>query len=307
MTSGGRLGLAALGLAVFVFLCFAAPNLAHGFDASEAARDFVYHSDGAGDVRNHYSWRVLEMALERTKPNYGPYHLVASKVIEEGPKAYALQHHTGGITLSVFTARSEYGGSLIPVRIPIDRGMLGYRVLLVHRDLVPRLAQVTTLGDLAAIRFGSKTGWADSTILRNAGLRVVMGDSFDGMFRMLVNRRFDALGRGAGEALRETKEKEAELPDIVIEPHLLLVYPMPVYFWFNKDEAGRLRAERVRAGLALMIADGGLDKLFAEEFGPVLATLDFAHRQVIRLDNPFLGPEDPLWDERYWFRPDLGK
>jgi hypothetical protein len=193
---------------------------------------------------------------------------------------------------------------MLPVRIPIDRGMLGYRVLLVRRELLPRFSAVQTLGDLAPFRFGSKNGWADTTVLRNAGLTVVTGDSFDGLFHMLASRRFDAFGRGAGEALREMRERANLLQDIVIEPHLLIEYPMPVYFWFTKDAAGKMRAARVRAGLERMIEDGSLRRLFDAEFGGVIAALDFPHRQVIRLDNPFLSREDPLLDDRYWFRPE---
>jgi hypothetical protein len=45
---------------------------------------------------------------------------------------------------------------------------------------------------------------------------------------------------------------------MVIEPTLLLQYPLPVYFFLRRDAEGRLLAQRIAAGMEIMIRDGSL-------------------------------------------------
>src|ERR1700761_679852 len=85
--------------------------------ADEAMR-YIYHRDAASDpARNAYAWRLLETALERTRPLYGDYVLSPNSLIDERPNAASLLRSEGGLSVSVFTPRSEYSGKLIPVRI----------------------------------------------------------------------------------------------------------------------------------------------------------------------------------------------
>jgi hypothetical protein len=120
---------------------------------------------------------------------------------------------------------------------------------------------------------------------------------------MLAAGRFDALSRGAGEIEHDLDERRKELPGIVVERSLVLHYPLPVYFWFRADEEGKALAERVGLGLRQMVADGSLDGLFHQEFDPILASLDLAHRHIIELKNPLLSADEPLADSSLWYKP----
>ena len=250
---------------------------------------FVYHRQpGVDDSRNAYAWRLLGAALDHSRARYGDYVLAPSDIADERPNAVSLMHGDGGISVSVFTQRADYAGKLLPVRIPIDRGVLGYRLLLIHADDQPRFDAVRTIGDLKWARMGALAPWADVAVMRHAGLTVVTGDSFDGLFRMLSARRFDALSRGANEIGREFAARGKDMPGVVIERSLVLHYPMPAYFWFRDDRQGRKMAERVEAGLKQMQGDGSFEALYHAEFDPLLAPLDLAHRRVIELENPLL-------------------
>jgi len=56
---------------------------------------------------------------------------------------------------------------------------------------------------------------------------------------MGLARRFEALNMGVHE-IDAAMAAIADAPanDLVVEPHLLLHYELPVYFWFSKDEEG---------------------------------------------------------------------
>jgi len=278
-----------------------------GWAAAVAADDsmrYIYHRDpGSDDNRNAYGWRVLRAALDRTRDRYGDYVLEPGSITDERPNATSLLHGDGGITISIFTARTGYEGKLIPVRIPIDRGILGYRLLLIHAGDQTKFSGVRALGDLKRLKFGALVSWTDVPIMRQAGLAVETGPSFDGLFKMLAAGRFDALSRGAGEIEHDLDERRKELPGIVVERSLVLHYPLPVYFWFRDDEEGKALAERVTLGLRQMVADGSLEDLFHQEFDTILASLNLAHRHVIELKNPLLSAEEPLAERALWYRP----
>jgi len=265
---------------------------------------YIYHRDeGDIDLRNQYLWRVLRSALEHTSAADGDYVLAPSIAMHEKRRIYVLENNEAGINVSLFPAQRGLDDKLVPVRIPVDRGMLGYRVLLIRETDQPLFDGVKTLDDLKSVRFGLLGWWEDVPIMKNAGLSVVPGTSYEGLFKMLEAGRFDALSRSSSEVIQELELRGKDLPGVVIEKHLLLHYPMPAYFWFPNTEDGRRRAERVRIGLTEMIKDGTLKSLLDQEFAPLIKRLELDHRVLIELQNPLLGDNDPLGDANLWYKP----
>jgi len=131
----------------------------------------------------------------------------------------------------------------------------------------------------------------------------VTGSSYDGLFEMLVNRRFDVFLRAAVGFLGEYERRRPELSDLRIEDGLILYYPLPMYFWFAKTLQGRRLAERTEAGMRIMLADGSYDEIFDRFQRSKIERLQLKTRTTYRIDNPFLGPETPLADKRLWFDP----
>jgi hypothetical protein len=252
-----------------------------------------------------YVWRVLRAALERTRPAYGNFRLEEVASMPYRRQIRALADQDSALNVGVFAADAELGRELFPVRIPIDRGLLGYRVLLVRQADLAKFSHISSLADLKPIRFGLMPVWSDGAVMRAAGLTVVPGDSHDGLFRMLAVGRFDAFSRGVAEILPDEERARRSIPGLAVEPHLLLHYPLPLYFWFSLDDAGRRRAARVEAGLRDMVADGTLQKMYSEEYAALFGRLGLDHRLVIELPNPLLGDNDPLADESLWYRPSV--
>jgi len=285
-------------------LCLLVFFLWAGRAAAQPNDVFIYAATPAETgLDNGYVWRVLREALDHTRPTYGEYRLEAIPSMPDRRQIHALARGEPPLTVGAFTADSNVGRELAPVRIPVERGLLGYRVLLVRKADLGRFAQVSSLEDLRSFRFGLMPVWGDWPVMAAAGLQVVPGESHEGLFRMLAAGRFDAFSRGVAEILPEYDYAGREVPGLAVEPHLLLHYPLPIYFYFSPDAAGRRRAERVEAGLRAMVADGSLKKLFDAEYGGLEARLDLGHRQVIELANPSLEGSDPLDEPGLWFRP----
>lgn len=265
---------------------------------------FTYY-DGQVELGHikRFHWKVLEAALERTRDAYGDYKLVALPPAPGSRQRYELLQRHPAISVAAFNGTAEQAQKLVPVRIPVDLGLLSYRVLLIREGDQPRFDRIRAAEDLKTIRFGLMPWWTDVKIMRWAGAPVVEGDNYDGLFRMLAAGRFDAFSRGITEIREDFKHGRDLAPGLAIERHLLLHYPLPVYFWFTNDEEGRRRAERVGAGLSTMVADGSLAAMVRTRYGEDIAALDLAGRRVIELANPELDGQDPLDDDRLWFHP----
>ncbi|MDP3815655.1 MAG: hypothetical protein Q8Q83_11365, partial [Pseudomonas sp.] len=205
----------------------------------------------------------------------------------------------------VLDATQALEEALLPIRIPIDKGLLGYRVFLIQAEDQPRFAAVQSLEQLRQFSFGQQRDWSDVAIYKAAGLPVVTGSSYEGLFRMLMARRFDAFGRGVTEVSGELAHWRAKYPQMAIENELLLYYPLPVYFWFPRTPEGSRHVQRVEEGMLALIADGTLDRLFVEEYGATIESLGLRERRMLRIANPALPPGQPFDNKAYWFDPGI--
>ncbi|GAB2874970.1 transporter substrate-binding domain-containing protein [Pseudoduganella ginsengisoli] len=288
-------------LAATVFLsllCCAAP-------AAMAACEVTYPQNLARiDTRYDYDWRVLQTVLEKTAPQYGDCSLQPSAIpMEQARATLELSNPRGRINVLVRSTTRTLERQFLPIRIPVDKGLLGYRIMLVRAQDVARFAKIQSVDDLRAIKIGQGKDWSDIPILRAAGLQVVEGANYEGLFGMLAAGRFDAFSRAVDEALREVEEQHAAHPQLVVEPGLLLYYPLPRYFFVRRDAEGVQLAQRIEAGLETMIRDGTLEQLFQRYKKKTIDQGDLQHRNLIVIDNPDLSPETPLSRTELWFSP----
>ena len=255
------------------------------------------------DHRYDFEWQVLRSALERTRAGYGPYVIAESEFMTERRQVHELANGSGKLTLLFLGTTADMERDLLPVRIPVDLGLQGYCVFLIRRREQARFAGVRTLDDLRGFSFGLGLGWIDVDVLRANGLNVVTGSSYEGLFSMLQQRRFDVFLRSSVEVLDEFDQHRAAFPDLAIEEQLLLHYPMPMYFWFARSPAGERLAARVEAGMRSMLEDGSYRRIFAQYQDAKITRLRLGQRRVLGIANPLLPPATPLADKRLWFDP----
>jgi hypothetical protein len=275
-----------------------------------AATSVVYPltSIDDADSRYEYDWAVLRMALQKTEARYGRFELRQSTQAMS-PQRVTQELLTPGGRINVFARATspELERQFLPVRLPIDKGLLGYRIFLVRSEDLPRFAAVRTLADLRELRAGQGKDWIDVPLLRGAGFTVVEGTSYSGLFAMLNAGRFDWFSRGIDEAQRELSERRPVFPQMAIEPTLLLQYPLPLYFFLRRDAEGRVLARRITEGMEMMIKDGSLNALFQQYKGESIKAGGLARRRVLHLKNPHLAPETPLSRSELWLNPITGK
>jgi ABC-type amino acid transport substrate-binding protein len=298
-----RLPVARAGWAALVVLLVIGSRL-----QAQPEMRYIYHApEAADDVRYLYHWEILRTALNKTIPRWGRFQMVASERMTERRQAFELKNATGKLTVMYVSTTAEFERSLIPVRIPVDKNLGGYCVFLIRAGEEKRFANVKSLDDLRLFTYGLGLDWVDVDILRFNRMKVITGSSYDGLFEMLANRRFDVFLRGAVEVVEEYDDRVAGLPGLRIEDSLILYYPLPMYFWFPRTPEGRRLAARAEEGMRMMIADGTYDRIFDEYQRWKIERLHLKTRKIFRIENPNLGPETPLADKRLWFDPQTYK
>ena len=247
--------------------------------AAAALRVVYPASESNGDARSDYPVAVLALALSRSGRDYALRPLPAP-----GSQRRVLRMLEHGRELDVAWAAptAERERTLRAIRFPIDRGLLGWRVLLVRRDQEGAFAQVRTAGQLRRLRGVQGHDWPDLLVLRHAGLAVDAGTRYDGMFSMLARGHIDYFPRSVLEIGAELARPQNA--DLAVEPTLLLRYPSALYFFVHRDNAALAGA--LTDGLARAQADGLLQALFQRTYGEALATLALDARHTIALPNP---------------------
>ncbi|VUD68895.1 hypothetical protein TDB9533_04254 [Thalassocella blandensis] len=205
-------------------------------------------------------------------------------------------------SLSVFWAGTSKSleEKFQPVRIPLFKGLLGHRVLLIRKGDQSRFDQVSSLEALKQIRFGQGSTWADTEILRAAGFNLITAPKYQSLFYMLDGKRFDAFPRGVHEPWQEVVKFKAL--DLAVEERLMLVYRMPLYFFVSKSNSALY--QDINEGLEKAIADGSFDTYFLQHplTKEVLRMANMDNRRIFYLQNPFAHPETPFDRKELWYR-----
>ena len=287
---------------MIVVICFLFLGSLCSFAAD--VMSYIYHPpESSLDKRYLYHWEILRTALEKTQQKYGPFRMEPSELMTEKRQAFELKNATGKLTVMYLSTTPDFETNLVPVRIPVDKNLGGYCIFLIRKENQSKFQSIKTLDDLRQFTYGLGLGWIDVDILRSNRFNVVTGSNYNGLFEMLVNKRFDVFLRAAVEITDEYDERKARMPDLKIEENLIFYYPLPMYFWFSKTDEGRRLAARAEEGMRVMIEDGTYDKIFDKYQRHKIERLRLNGRKVFRIDNPFVGPETPFADKRLWFDP----
>lgn len=253
--------------------------------------------ESTSDVRLHYPIALLELCLQKAGSNY---QLKPSAIPMQQGRSLRLLQAQQGIDVVWTSTTKARETELLAVRIPIDRGLMGWRLLLINEQDQNRFAGIQTTEDLMALRAGQGHDWPDLEILATNHFKVQPSATYDGLFHMLARQHIDYIPRSALEIQHERDTHQAL--GLLIEPHLVIHYPAALYYFVHKDNPAL--AQAITTGLELAINDGTLRALFDSYYQPVIEKAKLATRKKITLPNPLLPDETPLTERRYWFTPE---
>ncbi|MTW34852.1 hypothetical protein GM655_18785 [Pseudoduganella danionis] len=251
---------------------------------------------------NSHVMRLLNAALEASSNRYGAYELKISPLHMERERLLQEMLKGGNVNLSGQVTSTEWENKLIPIRIPLDKGMSCYRISLIDGRKQNLFSAVRTLDDLKQYSVGAGRQWSSTSIYRHAGLPLVETNSTLGLHHMLAAGRFQYFPRAVDEAIYEQAAYVQEFPALTVERSFALYIPAPRYFFIGGQQQ-RL-AQRLEYGLQRLIADGRYDQLFHQFYDGLIEQSGLRKRRIFRLANPALSPLTPLDNKAYWYVPD---
>lgn len=255
------------------------------------------------DARASYFLTLLQETLDVTEAEFGPYQLQPSpQYIPQGRAVLELRENKQLDVLWTMTSiRRE--NAIWPIRIPLKKGLLGVRVLAVHKDKQAQFESASSAQEIKAMHAIQGHDWPDYNILESAGFYVTPTSRYKDIYEVLTKSRFDYFPRGILEAWAEIDQYKINNIDVV--KNVAIVYRAPIYFFVNKQNA--VLHERINKGLQQLQASGRFDELLYQFpwHKKALDMLKHPPKLVIPLDNPLLPSETPidqpaLWDDTFF-------
>lgn len=265
---------------------------------SQAQTIRILYEDGADSIGT-YCMGAIRLALEQIDHDY----TIEAVTGNRSPARVIEDVRAGDLDLLWGSADEKMENTLIPVRIPLYKGLLGHRIFIIHKDNQARFDNIQTLEDIkrAGISFGQGTTWADTLVLEHNDLDVIRVNKYPSLFYMVDGGRYDAFPRGLQEPWGEIQS----WPDLelAVEKRLMLVYRMPFYL-FVSPENPQLAAD-LEEGLNRAIANGSFDEYFFNDptVQDALTKANIQDRIAIELANPALPPLTPVDRPELWLDP----
>jgi hypothetical protein len=247
-----------------------------------------------GDDTAHYAIDMIRLGLEKVGRGF-------EVVVQDGAlSAPKLREEliAGNIDVIWTATNMDMEENALPVRIPLYKGLLGHRILIIHKDNARMFDYVNTMEEVLKFRYGQGVGWTDTTIMEANGMKVVPATKYEGLFHMTDGKRFDAFPRGVHEPWGEVKNN----PDLelTVDKNLMFVYTMPYYLMVTPTRPDL--AADIERGLLMAVDDGSFDKRFFndEMVKMVLQYANLKDRRIFKLRNPELPPRTPLDNPKLW-------
>lgn len=268
---------------------------------SYASQVAVKHYVVEGWVDKDYITELLRLLLEASKAPDEVIELKYNKLydlqLSPSRRVAEFSKIKGNVVFWTVTTK-EYENFLRPIRVPIFKGMFGYRCLVIRKEDKEKFANVRSQKELAALVAGQGAQWPDTDVLRVNGFPVVTGLQTENLYKMLAAKRFDYFPRSVIEV--DAEQEFLDRYNLMVAPDLLLEYPNPMYFFVQKNNTEL--AKRLEDGWKIIINNGTFDQLFYQHprVKKAMTHMTPLPRYIAHLKTPELPDETPLKDPRYW-------
>ena len=273
------------------------------FSASASAIDIKHSKARKGSVMDEYAIDLLKFLIEvkGEVPNLTPYEGSPSQPRKE------IQLRTGELDVDWFGGSTADERRVEPIRYPIFRGLLGFRIFIANRSAGELLSHDISENELKNLTVVQGEGWGDVEALRSGGFKKVKTLSdFESLFRMIAIGRADLFPRSIIEPYGELaarcqldKNNWCKDANLMIDSHFLVAYRFPLFFFVSPE----------RPDLKVLLTGAFRDHYdefltFFNEHPLVKTTLKkMKGRKVIRIDSTdHLSRKTKEIENKYWLK-----
>lgn len=281
----GLLVLLALGAP----LVSAQPNTEPG---TKETMEYRYWDWGVTPKRDDYQVQLLRLALDKTRSSHGAFKILRVKAEFSTPRVRRELSRGKIINVQVGPWRrvsQSVGRSADPamrIDIPLYKGLLGYRHLIVRSEDQARFAAITQVSALKRLVAGQVRGWVDTDVYRANGYQVQDSSNISNVLAMLNAKRYDYVPMSIVEAPLLLESQAERGYKMVVAQRPLLYFPLPFVFYVSIHESELAR--RLEEGLRIAQSDGSFDELFTRTFAAEIALIKQQQGDYFVLHNPLL-------------------
>ncbi|MDO6444541.1 hypothetical protein Q4493_02010 [Colwellia sp. 1_MG-2023] len=225
-------------------------------------------------------------------------HYQLSSYQGELPKdrAFDFMNINKGIDIVIGGATLARENKSTPIRIPLLKGLNGWRMPLINKNNQKLFTSIQTLAAFKRLIPGQFHRWSDTQILESNHIKVAKGSDYEGLFYMLDKGRIDYFPRSVLEIDAELQAHKHL--NITKEKSLLIHYPTAYYFYVGKENS--MLAHDISLGLEQAISDGSFNQIFFKYHDEIINDIRQTTRKVFSLKNPFLSDKTPLSRKNLW-------
>tara|TARA_Y100000780_G_scaffold232364_1_gene263073 strand:- start:12634 stop:13482 length:849 start_codon:yes stop_codon:yes gene_type:complete len=229
-------------------------------NAALANAEEVYYPSFPPGINKHFT-DIIELAIKNSKIEHS---FTAKALPYKLPSAQRTFRHFEEKKMDILWSSCDidFEKKYLPIYFPLAKGVLSYRLALVHKKAMVKVKSVKDLEDLKYLKIGQGIGWPDILVYENHGIKIIQAN-IPGLIKMLEENRIDMIPLGIGE-IKNIKKHFTKSKDIEIYKDLILYYPWPMIFYVHRDNP--FLAKVIQSGLNEIKKNTLLEKSFAENF-----------------------------------------
>ncbi len=245
---------------------------------------------------NQYFFDLFNLALQKSGVPHQVETINIPTNLQQSRSVLLMEQ--GHYDVHWYTTNRVREQKLLPVRIPLFKGLIGFRLMFVHKDNADIFANIKTATRLKKYIAGQGRNWPDTLLLKHHEFRLEEATNTEALLQMLNLKRIEYFPRSLLEIWSEqavlTKRQQ-----LVVDQHIALKYPSAIYFFTARNNT-KLH-DLIEQGLTTAIKDGSFDILFNQFAGEKVAKSNLSSRTVINIDNPLMSEDTPLFIPEYWY------
>lgn len=254
------------------------------------------------DSSHSYFNNLLNKILTVTQDKYSKSFITFSKPLEQGRALINLKNNKD---IDVYWAGTSIKREkdLHAIKIPLLKGLLGYRLLIINKNNKAKFDAIKSIDDLKKLRACQGKYWPDTDILVNSGFNVVKNTSYEAMFLQVAKNRCDYFPRGIHEIKSEMEVRKEKYKDLMIYDNIIIYYPFPMYFFVSKEN--KLLAKRIKEGLNILINNGEFLKNLKTDITTkhIFPLSTWQNKTIYSIPNHLLSKDTDYKNTKYWIMP----
>lgn len=225
----------------------------------------------------------IELAISKASDKY-PLFTLQRTQLKNKEQAFSQLTQKGQLDLIVAGFDIERERLSLPIYIPLDRGLLGFRTCLIEPKFQPLFERIQTVNDFSVehLIIGVGRNWADKNIMLNNDVPLLDAPSQEKLMALLRHNKVSCISR----SVIEIDATVADFPEFSGEQRIAFIYPFGKIIYVNQHN--KHAYEMLKYGLEKALEDRSYYRLFNQHFAKQLEKHKFYFRKILLMKNPYL-------------------